>query len=82
MMNPQTQNLLITAGILGVVVTVLVLVNTPSAMDAQQRKTNKTMHLVKIFVVATFLCGIVLYIMQDNDQNAMMTNIIKGEPDF
>lgn len=78
---PQTQNLLITASILAVVVTVLVLVNTPSPSEAQTQQ-NKTSRLFKVFIIAFFLSAIVLYIMTDNDSNAMMTNIIKGEPDF
>lgn len=81
-MTPQTKNLLITSGIFGALVTVLVLVNTPTPLEAQQRNSNKSMHLVKVFLISTIMSGLVLYIMQDNDQNAMMTNIIKGEPDF
>lgn len=81
-MNPQTKTLLITSCVFGALVTVMVLVNTPSLMEAQQRDSNKSIHLIKVFMVSTIMSALVLYIMQDNDQNAMMTNIIKGEPDF
>lgn len=83
-MSPQTQTLLITSGILAAVITVMVLVNTPSIMEVQQQqgKANKTGNLFKVFVMSFGICAFVLYIMQDNDQNAMMTNILKGEPDF
>lgn len=80
-MSPQTQNILITAGVLSVITTVLVLWNTPNP-NQYNEKQNKTGNLIKVLLLSFGLCALVLYIMQDNDQNAMMTNIIQGEPDF
>lgn len=80
-MSPQTQKVFITAGILAIAVTILVMLNTPTPQEAALHR-NKTVHLLKVFVVSFIVCGAIVYIMQDNDQNAMMTNIIKGEPDF
>lgn len=82
-LSPAIRNILLTASILSVVVTVLVIVNTPSSSSSDSAKPqNKTGQLIKTFIVSFVLCSLVLYIMYDNDQNAMMTNIIKGEPDF
>lgn len=80
-MSPQTQNLLITAGVLSVITTILVLWNTPNP-NQYNEKQNKTGNLIKVLLLSFGLCALVLYIMQDNDQNSMMTNIIQGEPDF
>ena len=80
-MNPQTQKTLIMSGVLAIVVTILVMVNTPTPQDIA-RERNKGLQFFKILIVSFVICSIVVYIMSDNDQNSMMTNIIKGEPDF
>ena len=80
-MNAHTKNVLMTSGILAVIVTILVIVNTPTPQEAALQR-NKTTHLIKVFFISFVVCAIVVYIMQDNDQNSMMTNIIKTEPDF
>ena len=80
-MTPQTTKVLITAGLLAVAVTIIVMMNTPTPQEAALQR-NKTVQLFKVFVIAFIVCGAIVYIMQDNDQNAMMTNIIKGDPDF
>ena len=65
------------------VVSVLVLWNTPtSGQDVRQQQQNKVGHMIKVILISFGLCALVLYIMGGDDQNAMMTNIIQGEPDF
>ena len=73
-------NPLIVAVILAIVVTVLVLWNTPKQVANEKRSTTK--QVFKTFIIAFIVCGIVAYVMQDNEENNMMANIIKGEPDF
>lgn len=66
---------------MSVIVAILVLWNTPSHSESE-KQGNKTLNLIKVLIISFGLCTLVLYIMQDNDDNAMMTNIIAGEPDF
>ena len=80
-MNSQTQKVLITALVLATAVTVIVMVNTPSPQEASYQQ-NKTSNLIKVFIISFIVCGGIVYVMQDNDHNSMMTNIIKGDPDF
>ena len=70
---------IIVAVIFAVIVTVLVLMNTPKR--GEERRSNAA-HVFKTFFIALIVCGVVAYVMQDNEDNNMMANIIKGEPDF
>lgn len=82
-MTPQTKQILIGSLVLGIFTTIIVMWNTPSIADLRrEQRQNQTAQLFKVFILSFGLCALVLYIMQDNDSNAMMTNIIKGEPDF
>lgn len=80
-MSPQTKNILVTAFVLSVLVTILVIWNTPSVSEMQKQQ-RRSPHLLKVFIASFVLTAVVLYIMQDNEHNSMMTNIIKGDPDF
>jgi hypothetical protein len=59
--------------------TIIFFWNTPAN---NERQPHRTAQLVRVFVFTLIISGITLYIMTDNDSNAMMTNIIKGDPDF
>ena len=70
---------IIVALVFAVIVTILVLMNTPKR--GEEKRSNAA-HVFKTFVVSFIVCGVVAYVMQDNEDNNMMANIIKGEPDF
>lgn len=75
------QHPLVVGGIFAVAVTVLVLLNTPKSYSQEERRSMvKT--VFKTFVMSFVVCGVIAYVLQDNESNNMMTNIIKGDPDF
>jgi len=76
-MSPQTKNILITSSVLSIIMTVIVIWNTPT-----DKNHNKKNSFFKVLVLSFIACSFVLYVMLDNDSNAMMTNIIQGDPDF
>lgn len=82
-MTPQTKLILSTSLIIAIFMTIIVVWNTPSASELRKKeRQSMTLNLIKVFVLTFGVTCLTLYFMQDNDTNAMMTNIIKGEPDF
>ena len=75
------QKVIITTFVFAIVVTVLVLLNTPRS-EANSPRPNTSKQVFKVFMVSLVVCGIVAYVLQDNEENNMMANIIKGDPDF
>lgn len=73
---------LITASIFASVVTVLVLINIPKQQSNDKKQNSFFVIVLKAFIMSFLVCGVVAYVLHDNDTNNMMTNILKSHPDF
>jgi len=82
MLSSVIKKTLLTSVVLAIIVSVLVLMNTPKNIKEYQESKRHMSIIIRTFVISFILCFLVVYVMQDNDSNSMMTNIIKSEPDF
>lgn len=82
-MDQHLKVILTSSLIIAIFMTIIVLWNTPSVSEVRKgERNNKAVNFARVFVLSFGVAAATLYFMQDNDCNSMMTNIIKGEPDF
>jgi uncharacterized membrane protein len=70
---------IVSALIYTVVVVVLVLINLPRTKEENQMTKGR---VLKIIIMSFIVCALISYLFQDNDNDNMMSNILKSEPDF
>lgn len=78
----NVKSIALTAFALSAIMCIIVLMCMPKTKYDGDGNTNPRVHFLKLFILAFCASFGVLYLTQDTDSNTMMTNIIKGEPDF
>jgi len=81
-MDQHIKVILSSSLIIAIFMTIIVLWNTPSVADVRKGERAKAVNFARVFILSFGVAAATAYFMQDNDCNSMMTNIIKGEPDF